>query len=547
MAGKIVFAVCEHFLPEAKAVLAAEKLEYAAVVAFPARCGRPPLTADEISALSSSSGDFEQLEVFGAACLCGLSDAPSDESAVHLHKREQCFQIIADPIIIDDFLQKGAYLTTPGWLARWPANVRQLGLNQETAREMFAETTSRIVLFDTGVDQRSRENLQAFAGYVNRPAEIQWVGMSRLRLLLVRSYLAWQMAVQKRETDAEIKELRKQTATHAMAMDLIANLARIVTEAEAVEAMLDVYTFLFAPRRLCYLSFENGQPDRLWLRPDTLTDDEEKKNIKEQLAAFNEVSGYKISGQGFILRIVRREEVRGVIAVEEIAFPGYLDQYLNLALSIVDICELPIENARKYEKLLESEKMLTRANEDLYQLSTTDALTGIANRRAYDEYVEIEWKRMLRSGKPLSLIICDIDFFKRYNDRYGHKSGDICLHTIAQVIKQVALRPGDFVARYGGEEFAVILPATKAQGALYVAEKIRMAVQQYGIPHEDSDAAATVTLSLGVASVESLQNEGISSALLFRVADAALYEAKRQGRNRSILQTIEAAETSCVK
>lgn len=539
MTARIAFVLCEHYQKEACQALAAEKLDNAVAACFPARCGRPPLTAQELSALIDPLGDIEQVEVFGASCLTGFPALASNRYEVHVHKLEQCFHLIADTALIQRLLEKGAYLTMPGWLAGWPANVERLGLNRKTAREMFAETTTGIVLLDTGVDEQSAAHLQAFAKYTGRPFEIVYTGLSVLRLLLARTCFNWQMKVLEKKTAAEIQDIRKQKATYAMAMDLLANLARIVNEAEAIEAMLDVYTFLFAPQKIHYLSYEEGLPDKLRIRPGGVLPDAEKESIKNKLAAFPEDRGYTESGRGFILRIVRRGEIRGVIAVEDVAFPEYLDQYFNLALSIVDLCELPIENARKYEQLVRTEEMLKKANEGLYQLSTTDALTGIANRRAYDEYVELEWKKMLRNNAPLALIVCDIDFFKKYNDRYGHKEGDVCLHTIAQIIRQTVTRPGDFVARYGGEEFAVVLSATKADGAFYVAEKIRMSVAQYGLPHADSTAAPHVTLSLGVAAVEPSLAVHLSSASLFHAADAALYEAKRQGRNRAVLRKIE--------
>ena len=542
MAGRIAFALCEHYRKEALVALAAEKLDHAVVVSFPARCGRPPLTGEELLALIDPLGDIEQVEVFGASCLAGITDLASNRYTVHTHKLEQCFQLVADPALIDRCLKKGAYLTTPGWLANWPANTERLGLNQETAREMFAETTTGIALFDTGVDEASAAHLQSFAGYVDRPFEILFTGISFLRLLFVKGYLLWQMEVQKKKSVMEINDIKKHVATYAMAIDLLSNLARIVSETEAVEGMLDVYSFLFAPQRLCYLSFQDGLPDKLWVRPDEMKNDAEKEVIKKTLAGFQQKSRYTESGRGFLLRIDRRGEVRGVMAIEEIAFPEYIDPYLNLALSIVDLCELPIENARKYEKLVQTEELLRKANENLYQISTTDALTGIANRRAYDGYVENEWKRTLRNNLPLSLIICDIDFFKKYNDRYGHEGGDICLHTVAQIIRRVAVRPGDFVARYGGEEFALVLPDTSAKGALHVAEKIRVAVAQQGIPHEDSTVAHHVTLSLGVAHIQPPFATELTIASLFRAADAALYEAKEQGRNRVVFQNIEAED-----
>jgi len=326
MTGRIAFVLCEHYLREAQAALAAEKLDHAIVVTFPARCGRPPLSGEELAALVDPLGGIQQIEIAGACCLTGLAGFTSNRYDIHIHKLEQCFQLVADPALINRCLKKGAYLTTPGWLANWPANMERLGLDQETARQMFGETTTGITLLDTGIDEQSGANLQAFAGYVDRPFEILFTGIAFLRLLFARAYLAWQMENQRKKSVADINDIQKQAATHAMAIDLLSNLARIVSEAEAVEGMLDVYSFLFAPQRLCYLSFQEGLPDRLWIRPEGMLDDPVKENIKKKLAAVSENSGYTESGRGFILRVVRRGEVRGVIAVEDIAFPDYLVQ-----------------------------------------------------------------------------------------------------------------------------------------------------------------------------------------------------------------------------
>ncbi|MDP2268682.1 MAG: diguanylate cyclase, partial [Deltaproteobacteria bacterium] len=138
--------------------------------------------------------------------------------------------------------------------------------------------------------------------------------------------------------------------------------------------------------------------------------------------------------------------------------------------------------------------------EILNRLSRHDGLTGIANRRHFDEFLAQEWKRALREEAPLSLIMCDIDFFKNYNDAYGHQAGDDCLRAVAGAFQKGLRRPGDLAARYGGEEFVVVLPGTPPEGALAVAEALRSDVQALGIPHASSRAASVVTLSLGVAS-----------------------------------------------
>jgi len=180
---------------------------------------------------------------------------------------------------------------------------------------------------------------------------------------------------------------------------------------------------------------------------------------------------------------------------------------------------------------------------ELYQqvqhLASSDGLTQIANRRCFDESLEREWQRLAREASPLSLILCDIDYFKSYNDTYGHPAGDQCLQQVAQAIYRAVRRPVDLVARYGGEEFAVILPNTKAEGAVQVAEEIRSGVKALKISHADSQANPYVTLSLGVAST--FPTPELSPATLIAAADQGLYQAKTQGRNRVLLSGYEGA------
>ncbi len=181
----------------------------------------------------------------------------------------------------------------------------------------------------------------------------------------------------------------------------------------------------------------------------------------------------------------------------------------------------------------QAEAALQKAHEKLKLLSVMDELTQLANRRRFDEYLEKEWNRHSRYRLPLSLIMCDVDCFKRYNDTYGHQAGDKCLQEIAAVLRRNIKRTVDLVARYGGEEFAVIMPNTDAKGALKVAETIRIAVEQLQIPHSTSLVSPFVTLSLGVGCI--IPDHDKTQDTLIREADQALYEAKRKGRNRTVL------------
>jgi len=176
------------------------------------------------------------------------------------------------------------------------------------------------------------------------------------------------------------------------------------------------------------------------------------------------------------------------------------------------------------------EEELQKANHELQRLAVVDGLTQIANRRRFDLYLQQEWSRMAREKRPISLIMCDIDCFKLYNDNYGHLSGDDCLRSVARAIDACSKRPGDLAARFGGEEFAVILPNTDKEGAVHLAESIRAGVQDLMIAHAFSPVYKYVTLSLGVFSVFP-ENDSNFQALV-EASDRALYEAKRAGRNQ---------------
>jgi diguanylate cyclase (GGDEF)-like protein len=197
-------------------------------------------------------------------------------------------------------------------------------------------------------------------------------------------------------------------------------------------------------------------------------------------------------------------------------------------------------NARKIYREMNHVEMILLAIEDITErkiaeeqlklIAFMDGLTGVANRRHFDNTLDLEWRRAMRSAKPLSLIIIDIDYFKNYNDLYGHLAGDSCLQKIAHTIKDSLRRAGNFVARYGGEEFMVILPDTHAEEACLFAESLQEKIENLNIEHKDSKVGKNVTVSLGVSTTVpkkySTQDELIS------LADKALYKAKEGGRNR---------------
>jgi diguanylate cyclase (GGDEF)-like protein/PAS domain S-box-containing protein len=180
-------------------------------------------------------------------------------------------------------------------------------------------------------------------------------------------------------------------------------------------------------------------------------------------------------------------------------------------------------------KAIETE--LAAANRRLRAYAASDALTGLANRRRFDEALGKEWRHSERLMEPISMLFLDVDHFKAYNDDNGHQAGDTCLQRVAEAIQRSVRRPSDMAARYGGEEFAVILPNTDEEGAWGVAEKIRQAVEAMAVPHRGNPAADVVTISIGVATI--VPRSDLAAETLIARADRALYAAKREGRNRT--------------
>lgn len=184
-----------------------------------------------------------------------------------------------------------------------------------------------------------------------------------------------------------------------------------------------------------------------------------------------------------------------------------------------------------YKALRESEQRLLETNLALRRLTHSDGLTGLANRRYFDEYLSSEWARALRESRECALLMIDVDHFKAFNDTYGHLAGDEVLKRVAHAIRSGCTRASDLAARYGGEEFAAVLPATSPGGARMIAEKIRLAVLALNISHASSSTSPILTISIGIAA--HIPQAGESPDRLIALADERLYEAKREGRNRA--------------
>lgn len=236
---------------------------------------------------------------------------------------------------------------------------------------------------------------------------------------------------------------------------------------------------------------------------------------------------------GFLIYMMLRQPVEGFFVIASLFMIYTVLMYIS-ALKfhnrLAHSLEVRFENERLAEQLAQS-------NQKLMYLADMDELTGIANRRSMDRCLRSEWNRLFRARKPLSLLFIDLDFFKQYNDTYGHDGGDQCLIQVAKILHNHSQRSNDMAARFGGEEFAVILPETSEEDALKIAETILADLESLQIPHSGSEVAKHVTLSVGVATM--IPNQPDSDDFLRLSADRALYQAKKMGRKQVVKANLD--------
>lgn len=208
----------------------------------------------------------------------------------------------------------------------------------------------------------------------------------------------------------------------------------------------------------------------------------------------------------------------------------------QLSRQVRESLRLRFENEELADSLKNSNGRLKSLNQELILLSSTDALTQVANRRYFDERLEKEWRRIVREKGELAIVMIDVDHFKLYNDSLGHQQGDICLRKVALCIRDSLRRPADIVARYGGEEFILLLPNTTREGAVRVAEMVRENVINLDLPHPSSETLEMITVSIGIGFTQ--PEEDSLRRDIIAAADKALYQSKTSGRNKVSLKAL---------
>jgi len=520
MTDKLCFMVCKNLKKEMDSVIKAEEINDVKVVAFPADCIRKIVDYSVLrKIIQVQEKNCSDIYLFGGFCISGLEESSSSLKHCHLYKMDQCYYLFAQKEFLEPYFQKGAMVITPGWLARWQHIMKEWGFNQSTAQDFFGESISKLVLLDTGVEDKSSELIRELANFTGLPFEIVPIGLDFFRLNIIKIIFGWRQKKKEQFYSESFIKANRLSADYAMIFDLVGELTGVMKEEKVIKNIFEVFKMLFAPANQIFASMSEGEIMKIWPFP---SEGIVIKSFKEELKSFQWQDKYYWAEEKntLFLKISYQNKILGILKISNIAFPEYREAYLNIALNTIKIFGLAIANARTYRKL-------EKANLELKEMSIRDSLTGLYNNREFHQRLKSEISRSKRSGRPFSFLMMDIDYFKKVNDSFGHPAGDEVLRMISALVKE-RIRKVDQFARYGGEEFTLILPETPLSGAITIAENLRKSIAATEI-YLGANKTAKITMSFGVAE---FPTDAGTEKKIISAADKALYKAKETGRNR---------------
>lgn len=376
MGNELSLLVCETFMPEVQAVLAGEYFSGVKVKSYPVCCQQARAKGLILcEGPRENVADDSQTCVIGCRGLAGI-DRPSSESGPdHGARSGLCFDLLIGRTLTESLMREGAYLVTPGWLSHWRETMARWGFDQPTAREYFAESVTRLVLLDSGVNPGSRLQLEELAAFLARPFQVLPVGLDLLRLFLTNLVLQRRLKNRAQSVRNELADANRKLGDYAMVHDLIGRMTGLKSEDQVIDAIFELFSMLFAPSRLVYVQIGGGQVKRVKSHPPELAQD---CSLAHRLLGLEQDYAWTASQNGFALRVGEPQDPSGVLEAEQFAFPQYREHYLNLALSLGKVCGLSIRNARAYEQLSHTNLDLCRVNAELKQaLDEVKTLSGM--------------------------------------------------------------------------------------------------------------------------------------------------------------------------
>jgi signal transduction histidine kinase len=341
--ARLCILSCDNFHAEMQACVEAEGWTDVDCFALPARCGRPPLTWDEIGAAMPSG--CNQWVLLGRACIAKLEPPPAEFVPTRKLMLEHCFHLVAGPALADEEIRQGNYLVSPGWLRTWRQQIAAMGFPADLAGEFFRDFAKGLVLLDTGLDANSAQNLHDMGAALNLPCKTFTVSLDHARLFLSKVVLEWRLEQARQGARDQHRQHVKTQADHVAALDLLSQLTRQRREADVLAGMEDLFRMLFAPGVYHYLPHADVADAKL------------PAGVREILHTLDQVFAWTPTRTGFVLRLMRGQQSLGFVYVDDFQFPQFKEQYLNLALAMIDVCDLSIESARTHKRLIEAEKM----------------------------------------------------------------------------------------------------------------------------------------------------------------------------------------------
>lgn len=337
---------CHNFHEELLACVQAEGWTNVVPKEFPARCGRPPMTWNELR--SKLLPDCTQVIVLGSVCITALGPKPEQFPPVLVLDKVQCFHLIAGQTLVDAAMADGGYLMSPAWLRDWRERITELGFAPDTIGDFYRDFAKRLVLLDTGVDPDVKEYAKEFSKAAGLPIQHFAVGLDHMRLMLSHAVLKWRLEELRSGTQEHERAHSAELADHVCALDLLGRLTQLRHEADVIAAIKDLFRMLFAPQTLYYQSADQSGMQLPSGAPTAL------QGLQLSL---DKPYAWTAGGKGFALLFVHDSQELGRILVDDLAFAQFRDRYLNMALAMAGVCALALESSRTRKRLVEAEKM----------------------------------------------------------------------------------------------------------------------------------------------------------------------------------------------